>query len=326
MNEKSLKEKTLLVTGGTGSFGKAFIRECLRTQDPKKAIVYSRDELKQSEMAQSMPDPRLRFFLGDVRDVDRLRRAMAGVDYVVHAAALKQVPACEYNPCEAAKTNIQGAMNVIEASIDAGVKKVLALSTDKAVNPVNLYGATKLVMEKIITQANTYSPYSTLFSCTRYGNVAGSRGSVVPVFKKQIQEGKTLTITDPRMTRFWLTLNQGVNFVLHCLLRMVGGEVFVPQLPSVNISELASEMAYGSNVAVKVTGIRSGEKLHECLLSQDEARHSLCTVDHCYVILPPQPFPRREWPTGVPLAEGFSYTSDKNYQWLAGTELKESLE
>lgn len=260
----------ILVTGGTGSFGKRFTEICLREYNPKKLIIFSRDELKQHDMQHILgfTDPRLRYFLGDVHDPDRLKRAMNGVDIVVHAAALKQVPACEYNPFEAVQTNIIGGKNIIDAAIDCGVQRVLALSTDKAVSPVNLYGATKLVAEKLFVQGNSYAGKDgTRFSCVRYGNVVGSRGSVIPLFKEQSKTG-TVTITDDRMTRFWLTLDQGVHFVLNCIEQMRGGEVFVPKIPSMRVVDLAAALAPGCDI--QITGIRPGEKLHEALLNEDE--------------------------------------------------------
>jgi len=264
-------KQVVMVTGGTGSFGKQFIDVLLREYHPAKVIVFSRDELKQHEMRVSgFDNPSLRYFIGDVRDVTRLRRAMDGVDIVIHAAALKQVPACEYNPMEAIKTNILGSSNVVDAALDMRVKKVLALSTDKAVNPVNLYGTTKLAAEKLIIQSNAYAAGKpTRFSCVRYGNVVGSRGSVIPIFLQQRQSGK-LTITDERMTRFWLTLEQGVRFVIRCTEQMLGGEVFVPKIPSMKIVDLASAIA--PDAELNVIGIRPGEKLHEVLIHEDEAR------------------------------------------------------
>ena len=278
------KDKVVLVTGGTGSFGKKFIEVMLQEYHPAKLIVYSRDELKQHEMRGAGFDhPSLRYFIGDVRDLQRLVRAFNGVDIVIHAAALKQVPACEYNPMEAIKTNILGSSNVIEAALDAGVKKVLALSTDKAVNPVNLYGATKLCAEKLFVQSNTYAAGSaTRFSCVRYGNVVGSRGSVVPLFIKQRQNGK-LTITDERMTRFWISLEQGVRFVIRCIEQMYGGEVFVPKIPSMKMIDLAKAVA--PEAEIDVIGIRPGEKLHEVLISEDEARLTIELPD-MFVVQP----------------------------------------
>ena len=318
-----LKGKSLLVTGGTGSFGQKFVDLVLGTApDIDRLIVFSRDELKQHDMALRLKgDPRVRFFLGDVRDAERLHRAFNGVDYVVHAAALKQVPACEYNPLEAVKTNIGGAENVINAAIDRGVKRVLALSTDKAVNPVNLYGATKLCAEKLFVQGNSYSRYGEpKFACVRYGNVVGSRGSVIPVFAEQRKTG-TVTITDKRMTRFWITLDQGVRFVMHCLEHMHGGEVFVPKIPSMNILDLADAIAPGCQM--EVTGIRPGEKLHEVLVSTDEARNAV-ELDEMYVIKPTHPWWGPDnWKTGKPLPEGFSYTSSTNAAWLSLDELRQ---
>lgn len=316
-------DKVVLVTGGTGSFGKKFVSVMLEKYRPRKLIIFSRDELKQHDMRQHFPDTGgspVRYFIGDVRDRERLERAFHGVDIVVHAAALKQVPACEYNPIEAIKTNIVGGTNVIEAAIDQGVKKVLALSTDKAVNPVNLYGATKLCAEKLFVQGNAYSgDVGTIFSCVRYGNVVGSRGSVIPLFKKQRATGK-VTVTDPRMTRFWITLDQGVNFVINCIERMHGGEVFVPKIPSMNILDLAAAIAPGC--PVENVGIRPGEKLHEVLLSEDEARDAI-ELDDMFVVEPSHPWWNREaWPGGRRPAEGYRYASDSNTQWLSVEELK----
>ncbi len=306
------KNKTVLVTGGTGSFGKAFIRILLNEEEPEKVIVFSRDELKQHEMrVGEFNDPKLRYFIGDVRDLERMKRAMDGVDVVVHAAALKQVPACEYNPMEAIKTNILGTSNVVEAALEAKVTKVMVLSTDKAVNPVNLYGATKLAAEKLTVQSNAYSgDRPTRFSCVRYGNVVGSRGSVVPVFLKQRASGK-VTVTDERMTRFWLSLEQGVRFVLRCIDQMQGGEVFVPKLPSTTLIDLVKAIA--PDAEVEVMGIRPGEKLHEVLVSEDEARSAL-ELEDMYVIQPSQgPWFVHSWDKeGKPLEEGFRYSSDNN--------------
>src|SRR3989442_746479 len=255
MEQMDWHDKSVLVTGGTGSFGQKFVQFLLENHSPRRLIIFSRDELKQHEMRTAgFNDPSLRYFIGDVRDLERLRRALHGVDIAVHAAALKQVPACEYNPIEAVHTNILGARNLIEASLDTGVERVMALSTDKAVNPVNLYGATKLVAEKLVVQANAYRGEGpTRFSCVRYGNVIGSRGSVIPLFQKQ-RAGGTVTITDERMTRFWITLEQGVKFVVHCIEQMQGGEVFVPKIPSMRIVDLADALA--PNCAHQVTGIR----------------------------------------------------------------------
>ena len=308
--------KVILITGGTGSFGKKFTKILLAEKNPKKVIIFSRDELKQHEMrVAGYNDPRLRYFIGDVRDRDRLVRAMHGVDIVVHAAALKQVPACEYNPMEAIKTNIIGTSNVIEAALDAGVGKVLALSTDKAVSPANLYGGTKLVAEKLVIQSNAYAAgTATRYSCVRYGNVVGSRGSIIPLFLKQRASGK-ITVTDERMTRFWLSLEQGVHFVITCIEQMEGGEVFVPKIPSTKVVDLARAIA--PEAQIEIIGIRPGEKLHEDLLSADEARHAI-ELDKMYVVQPPEAtwFGYSWKDKGKPLAEGFSYTSDNNTEWL----------
>lgn len=311
----------VLVTGGTGSFGKKFVETMLREYHPHKLIVFSRDELKQHEMRVAGFDhPSLRYFLGDVRDADRLRRALQGVDVVIHAAALKQVPACEYNPIEAVMTNVMGARNVIEAALDAGVKKVLALSTDKAVNPVNLYGATKLVAEKLFVQGNAYRGEGpTRFACVRYGNVVGSRGSVVPLFLEQKKAGR-VSITDARMTRFWITLDQGVRFVIGATEMMRGGEVFVPKLPSMKMMDLVRVLA--PDAEVDLIGIRPGEKLHEALLSEDEARNAR-ELETMYVIQPSQPpFAFQEWSEGRVLPPDFSYTSLNNGQWLTEEEMR----
>ena len=266
------KDKTILVTGGTGSFGKNFVGRVLETE-VKKVIVFSRDELKQYEMAQEFTDPRIRFFIGDVRDKDRLYRAFDGVDIVVHAAAIKHVGVCEYNPFEAIKTNILGAQNIIETAIDRGVEKVIALSTDKAASPVNLYGATKLASDKLFVAANSYSgSKKTRFAVVRYGNVVGSRGSVVPFFKKVKETGR-IPITDERMTRFWITLDQGVQFVIDNLARMKGGEIFIPKIPSMKVTDLATAIA--PDCKMEIVGIRPGEKLHETMITEDDARHTL---------------------------------------------------
>lgn len=314
-------EKVVLVTGGTGSFGKMFVKIMLKEYHPAKIIVYSRDELKQHEMRVSGYDhPSLRYFIGDVRDLPRLTRALNGVNIVVHAAALKQVPACEYNPMEAIKTNILGTSNVIDAAIDAGVEKVLALSTDKAVNPINLYGATKLSAEKLIVQSNSYAGGgSTRLCCVRYGNVMGSRGSVVPLFIKQRQNGK-VTLTDARMTRFWISLDQGVRFVIRCLEQMHGGEVFVPKIPSMKMIDLAGAIA--PKAEVEVVGIRPGEKLHEVLISEDEARTAV-ELESMYVIQPAEAsWFGRDWEKlGQPLPDGFRYASNTNTSWLTLDQL-----
>ena len=309
--------KTILVTGGTGSFGKKFIRVLLNEYHPAKLIVFSRDELKQHEMLTTggFNDPNIRYFIGDVRDKERLTLAMHGVDIVVHAAALKQVPACEYNPMEAIKTNILGSSNVIDAAIANNVSKVLALSTDKAVNPINLYGATKLAAEKLLIQSNAYAGgRSTRISCVRYGNVVGSRGSVVPLFIKQRPTGK-VTITDDRMTRFWISLEQGVRFVINAIENMQGGEVFVPKIPSMKMVDLARAMA--PEAEIEIIGIRPGEKLHESLIGEDEAR-STVELPTMYVV---QPVDRlwfgHSWEEkGRHLPDGFTYTSANNTEWL----------
>lgn len=319
-----LKGKTILVTGGTGSFGKRFVRTVLTEHDPHKVIVLSRDELKQYEMAQEFNDPRLRFFLGDVRDRERLKRAFEGVDIVVHAAALKQVPAAEYNPMEAVKTNITGAGNVIESALDQGVRRVIALSTDKAANPINLYGATKLVSDKLFVAANSYAGAKDIrFSVVRYGNVVGSRGSVVPLFKRLRPSGR-LPITDPRMTRFWITLDQGVKFVIRCLGQMYGGEVFVPRIPSMNIMDLAKAIA--PECAYEIVGMRPGEKLHEVMIPEDDARRTVA-FDDFFVIKPEFPWWGDDrWKDGRPVPDGFRYSSDTNEQWLTPEALREMVE
>jgi UDP-N-acetylglucosamine 4,6-dehydratase/5-epimerase len=317
-----LNNKTILVTGGTGSFGKKFIKKALE-QDVKKVIVFSRDELKQYEMAQTFADPRVRFFIGDVRDKDRLYRAFDGVDIVIHAAALKHVGACEYNPFEAVKTNIHGAQNIIEAAIDRGVEKVIALSTDKAASPINLYGATKLASDKLFVAGNSYAGNKvTRFSVVRYGNVVGSRGSVVPFFKKLKAQGEIqLPITDERMTRFWITLDQGVQFVIDNLERMKGGEIFIPKIPSMKVVDLAEAIA--PECEIKIVGIRPGEKLHEAMINEDDARQTL-EYDSYYVIQPEFPWWREEYSNGgKPLPEGFTYISDVNDHWLTVDELRE---
>ena len=314
--------KSVLVTGGTGSFGQHFVGTLLREHRPRRLIVFSRDELKQHEMRQQFPDGEgspLRYFIGDVRDVDRLRRAMGGVDLVIHAAAMKQVPTCEYNPIEAVLTNVMGAKNVIEAALDTGVQRVVALSTDKAVNPANLYGATKLVAEKLFVQGNAYAGTGpTRFACVRYGNVVGSRGSVIPLFLKQRSAGR-VTVTDERMTRFWITLDQGVAFVIKCAERMAGGEVFVPKLPSTGMMSVVETAAPGCDV--EIIGIRPGEKLHEVLISADEARTTV-ELDDMYVVCPPQPWYFEQPWKGRPLSDGFWYGSENNPCSLDAAELR----
>jgi UDP-N-acetylglucosamine 4,6-dehydratase/5-epimerase len=318
-------EAAVLVTGGTGSFGRKFAEIVLRDYRPKKLIIFSRDELKQHDMRTGGFDhPSLRYFIGDVRDVNRLRRAMRGVDVIVHAAALKQVPTCEYNPIEAVLTNVMGARNVIDAALDCGVRRVVGLSTDKAVNPVNLYGATKLVAEKLFIDANAYvGDGPTRFACVRYGNVVGSRGSVIPLFLEQRKNGR-ITLTDSRMTRFWITLDQGVRLVIRAVEQMQGGEVYVPKIPSMRVTDLAEAIAPGCGV--ETIGIRAGEKIHEVLISEDEARHAVET-DDAYVILPNHPWWEASCaPAGRPLADGFSFSSDRNTAWLSRAELVRLVE
>ena len=318
----SLKGKTILVTGGTGSFGRKFAEIVLKEHDVKALRIFSRDELKQLEMSQQFKDERMRFFIGDVREKDRLYRAMNGVDIVAHAAALKQVPAAEYNPLEAVKTNINGAVNVIDAALDAGVPKVMFIGTDKAVHPINLYGATKLVAEKLFIQANAYAGKKTRFSCVRYGNVVGSRGSVIPLFLRQRSNG-TVTITDERMTRFWITLDQGVRLVINAIDTMVGGEIFVPKIPSMRLLDIVQTIA--PEAEFKVIGVRPGEKLHEELITREEAPRTK-EFDTYYIIEPEHPF----WGPGnhkggKPVAPDFHYGSDTNQRWLKPAELKACL-
>jgi UDP-N-acetylglucosamine 4,6-dehydratase len=320
-------QKAVLVTGGTGSFGRKFVEIMLREYRPARLIVFSRDELKQHEMRQvfsDRPGKPMRYFIGDVRDVERLRRAFQGVDVVIHAAAMKQVPACEYNPIEAVMTNVSGATNVVSAAVDAGVSRVLALSTDKAVNPVNLYGATKLVAEKLFIQGNAYSGTGpTRFACVRYGNVLGSRGSVVPLFLAQRPNG-LVTVTDARMTRFWITLDQGVRFVIRSVEQMSGGEIFVPKIPSTGIMDVVAAAAPGCEV--EMVGIRAGEKLHEVLISEDEARNTLEYENH-YIVKPPPPWYFGDvWKGGTTPPEGFRFSSETNTQRLTGEELLALLE
>ena len=322
-----LDGKVILVTGGTGSFGRRFVETVLTRANPRKLIVYSRDELKQSEMVADLAErfePQkmacLRFFLGDVRDRERLILATRGVDLIIHAAALKQVPAAEYNPSECIHTNVLGAENVVWACLTNRVKQVIALSTDKACNPINLYGATKLASDKTFVAANNLSgDIGTRFSVVRYGNVVGSRGSVAPLFQRLIAKGAAeLPITDTRMTRFWITLNEGVDFVLSSLGMMTGGEIFVPKIPSMKMTDLAAAMA--PNVPIKVVGIRPGEKLHEMMISADDARTSLDLGDR-YAIEPAFVEYTRGGLKGAPLADGFSYASDTNDEWLSGEGL-----
>lgn len=327
-----LNGKTVLITGGTGSFGKKFLEKIFAQYDPQKVIIYSRDEYKQSVMKMEYADKvdmdKVRFFIGDVRDKDRLYRAFAGVDYVIHAAAMKQVPVCEYNPMEAIKTNIHGAQNIIDAALDCGVKKVVALSTDKAVNPINLYGGTKLVSDKLFIAANAYrgKNYKTIFSVVRYGNVAGSRGSVIPIWKNVIDGGgDTLGVTDLRMTRFWITLDQGVELVFKALRESNGGETFISKIPSFHIGDLAKAMLPGCQI--DEFGIREGEKLHEVMVTRDDSFMTYEYQEH-YII-----YPHFEWwdfeknflPGGRKVAEGFEYNSGNNTEWLDETQLREAL-
>jgi UDP-N-acetylglucosamine 4,6-dehydratase/5-epimerase len=324
--------KSILITGGTGSFGKQYVETILRRFKPKKVIIYSRDELKQFDMQQKFNAPEMRYFIGDVRDVERLSQAMWGVDYVIHAAALKQVPAAEHNPMECVKTNIHGAQNVIKAAIKNEVEKVIALSTDKAANPINLYGATKLVSDKLFVAANNIAGgHVTRFSVVRYGNVVGSRGSVVPFFEKLIAEGaKEIPITDPRMSRFWISLQDGVNFVLRNFARMQGGEVFVPKIPSMRITDLAEAIAPG--MPIKVIGIRPGEKLHEIMVPADDSHLTLEFENH-YVIKPAISFvdpvdysidvTKKK---GILVKEGFEYNSGTNLDFLTVEQLREMNE
>ena len=320
-------DKSILITGGTGSFGKKFIKTLLARYQPRRVIVFSRDELKQYEMQQVFNAPCMRYFIGDVRDAQRLRQAMRGVDYVVHAAALKQVPAAEYNPMECIKTNINGAENVINAALENNVVKVIALSTDKAANPINLYGATKLVSDKLFVAANNISGgHPTHFSVVRYGNVVGSRGSVVPFFRKLIAEGATaIPITDLRMTRFWITLQDGVDLVFKSFERMHGGEIFVPKIPSARMTELATAMA--PDLPIKVIGIRPGEKLHEIMCPVDNAHQTLEFENH-YVICPAITFTIQSdykvnalGEAGKQVGEGFEYSSGTNPHFLTVAHL-----
>ncbi|MCO6400575.1 MAG: UDP-N-acetylglucosamine 4,6-dehydratase (inverting) [Verrucomicrobia bacterium] len=320
-----LGKARILITGGTGSLGKKLTRLILNGTREAVVIIYSRDEFKQFEMENSFaPDERrrLRFFLGDVRDASRLTRALEGVDYVIHAAALKQVPAAEYNPFEFIRTNVMGAENVINASIECGVKRVVALSTDKAANPINLYGATKLCSDKLFVSGNNYSANRPArFSVVRYGNVVGSRGSVIPFFLRKRKEG-VLPITDERMTRFWITLEQGAALVLNALREMKGGEIWVPRIPSMRITDLARVLA--PEAKLEIVGIRPGEKLHEVMIPVDDARQTIQFADH-YIITPAQSFWRPEWHSeknGTACADGFYYGSDNNTEWVDDTQLR----
>jgi len=316
--------KAVLVTGGTGSFGKRFVKTALEHTKARRIIVFSRDELKQYEMQQLFGDEaRLRYFIGDVRDYQRLYRAFHGVDFVIHAAALKQVPAAEYNPFEAVKTNINGAQNVIEAAIEQGVQRVVALSTDKACSPINLYGATKLVSDKLFVAGNAYAGGTeTRFSVVRYGNVVGSRGSVVPLFTRLAASG-VLPITDERMTRFWITLEQGVQFVMDCLERMHGGELFVPKIPSMRVVDLARAVA--PDARLEIVGIRPGEKLHEEMISAPDSRRTL-DLGRYYVIQPEMDWWPEQNMNGNQVPDGFSYASDTNSEWLSVDELRSMAE
>ena len=325
-----LNDKSVLITGGTGSFGRQYVRTILSRYKPRRVVVYSRDELKQFEMQQEFKSPQMRYFIGDVRDVARLRQAMRGIDFVIHAAALKQVPAAEYNPMECIKTNIHGAENVITAAIENEIDKVIALSTDKAANPINLYGATKLASDKLFVAANNMTGgLRTILSVARYGNVVGSRGSVVPFFRKLMAEGaKSLPITDERMTRFWITLQQGVDFVLDSFERMHGGEIFVPRIPSIRIVDLARAMA--PKLPTQVVGIRPGEKLHEVMCPADDSHLTLEFDDH-YVLRPTIVFhkPEIDYTTdrrgarGKPVAQGFEYNSGTNPRFLNVEEIRQ---
>jgi UDP-N-acetylglucosamine 4,6-dehydratase len=319
-----LSGATILLTGGTGSFGNAFIEQVLGRWSDATIRVYSRDELKQSELRAKHGDAQIRYFIGDVRDRSRMSRAAQGADIIIHAAAMKQVPACEYNPFEAVRTNVLGAQHVVDAAIDAKVPKVVALSTDKAVNPVNLYGATKLCAEKIFVQGNAYAAQSaTRLACVRYGNVVGSRGSVVPLFRQQAASGR-LTITDERMTRFWITLPQAVDLVLYALDHMTGGEVFIPKIPSMRVTDLAEAMAPG--MPRDIIGIRPGEKLHELMITADESRHTIDAGD-VFVVLPEHPWwdANPHWIEGKPVTDGWVYASDTNDWWLTSEELVDLL-
>ncbi|MCL4492375.1 MAG: UDP-N-acetylglucosamine 4,6-dehydratase (inverting) [Nitrospirae bacterium] len=318
-------DKVILITGGTGSFGKKFTGYVLKNYKPRKLIIFSRDEFKQFEMSRIFPDSEypVRYFLGDIRDKERLYRAFDGVDYLIHAAAIKQVPAAEYNPFEAVKTNILGAQNIVEAAIDMNIKRVIALSTDKAVSPINLYGATKLAMEKLFIAGNAYvGARETSFSVVRYGNVIGSRGSVIPLFKQLVDGGKKkLPVTDERMTRFWITLSQGVDLVCRAARDSVGGEVFVPKIPSTKITDIVKAMCPDGEC--EFIGIRPGEKLHESLISEDEGRNTVDMGD-IYVILPQFSFQDNKhygYSKYPRMSDGFFYRSDKNEQWLDTDEI-----
>lgn len=314
--------KKILITGGTGSFGKAFVRYALEHLKPAVIRIFSRDELKQYEMRKEFDHPSLRYFIGDVRDRERVERALRGVDIVIHAAAMKRVEACEYNPFEAIQTNIIGTQNIINQAIDCGAEKVVALSTDKAVNPVNLYGATKLCQEKIVVQGNAYvGPKRTRLACVRYGNVVGSRGSVIPIFKEQMASGK-FTITDERMTRFWITLAQAVRFVRSSAEMMMGGEIFVPKIPSMKVVDLAKAM--NPDAKLDFVGIRPGEKLHEVMITPDEARHAVELSDR-FVVEPEMPWWSKDAHQGKVLPDGFQYISHTNDHWLSPNDLRDLM-
>jgi UDP-N-acetylglucosamine 4,6-dehydratase (inverting) len=331
-----LKDKVILLTGGTGSFGQKFIEMTLAKYSPKKIIIYSRDEMKQEAMERSYPgDNRLRFFLGDIRDKDRLKRACQGVDYIVHAAALKIVPAAEYNPFECIKTNVLGAMNLIDCALDANVQKVIALSTDKACNPVNLYGASKLCSDKLFIAGNSYAGTgNTLFSVVRYGNVMGSRGSVIPFYLKLANEGATeIPVTHPEMTRFMITLEQGVELVWEALDDAIGGEVYVKKIPSMKVLDIARVIA--PHLPIKIIGIRPGEKIHEQMISVEDARSTYEYSDH-YKIFPQLLYLKDRWTrietknaplrVGIPVSEGFCYSSDSNTSWMSDEALRSWIE
>lgn len=319
-----LDEKTILITGGTGSFGQKFTEILLREHNPKSVRIYDNRELAEVQMEKDFNDNRLRFLIGDVRDRNRLYRAMNGIDIVVHAAALKHVPISEYNPIEAVKTNIDGAANVIDAAIDNSVEKAIAISTDKAVHPVNLYGATKMVAEKLFIQGNTYTGGKKIkFSCVRYGNVVGSSGSVIPLFKEQKKNGE-ITITDEKMTRFWITLEQGVHFVINCLELMKGREIFIPKIPSMKITDLVEVIA--PEAKRRIIGVRPGEKLHEILLTEEEAKHTK-EFDNYFIIEPEHSFWEKEnFKDGKPLPEGFRYTSNNNQERITKEQLRKIVD
>lgn len=319
----NLENKTILVTGGAGSFGQKFTEIVLKEHNPKALRIYDHNELAEVEMERRFQDPRIRFFIGEVRDRDRLHRAMHGVDLVVHAAALKHIPVCEYNPSEAVKTNIGGASNVIDAAIENGVERVMNISTDKAVQPVNLYGAAKMVAEKLFIQSNSYAGGRNMkFSCARYGNVLASSGSIIPLFLEQSKKGE-ITITDERMTRFWITLDQGVHFVIGCIEKMMGGEIFIPKIPSMKVVDLAQVIAPG--VKTRIIGIRPGEKLHEVLMVSEEARHAK-EFEGYFIIEPEFNFwDKNNGNGGKTLPVDFSYASNTNKEWITREQMQELL-